>query len=392
MQMRRLDQILFLAVMVLATACAPLSTPTNAPPLATPTPTLPPYGVPGESLIGTEWRLVSYGPPDGPQQPVAESTLTFRSATEFGGTAGCNHYFGAYTLAGETLTIRDLGATERACLDEGVMEQESAFLAALNAARLLTVIEDTLTITYETGVLKFERVWPPPPAALEGTLWRLEAFEAGEVMSSLIAGTEITARFAEDKISGYSGCNWYSAEYTVEGATLKFGVAQQTVRDCLLTGAIEQETQFAEALQATTEFSIEGDRLTLSRSSGKLHFRAMPALSGPPFTGAAWRLVTFDAADPAQRLPENLEITATFDVEKVAGSAGCNTYTGSYTVEGDRVQVAGMGLTKKACEPETMQAEQRFVFEMQKPNLVVVETGRLTLINDNGLMVFETNP
>ena len=391
MWIRKRLWITSLALMVLA-ACAPLSTPTSAPPLATPTPTLPPYGVPGDGLIGTEWRLVSYGPSDAPQQPVADSTLVFRSATEFGGDAGCNQYFGTYALAGETLTMRDIGATEMACLDEGAMQQEGAFLAALNAARLLTVIENTLTITYETGMLRFERVLPPPPAALEGTLWRLEAFENGDNVSSLLAGTEITARFAEGKIIGYAGCNWYDAEYSVQGTTIAVEGVGQTERDCLLPGAMEQERQFTQALSATTELAIEGDRLTLSHPGGKLHFRAMPALSGPPFTGTLWRLVTFDAGDPTLALPGNIEITATFDGGEVSGSAGCNTYTGGYAVEGDRVQVAGMGLTKKACEPEVMQAEQRFVAEMQKSDIVVVEPGRLTVITDNGLMVFEATP
>jgi len=275
-----------------------------------------------------------------------------------------------------------------ACGEDGVMEQESAFFQQLSEGGLLARSGDELTITSASGVLKFERVVPPPPAALEGTLWRLEAFGIADAVSSLLANTEITAIFEKGKVTGYSGCNWYGADYELEGNNLKLGFAQQTVRACLQEGVLEQEQTFAEALRTATSFTIEADRLTLTHPGGALIFRAMPALSGAPFVGTLWKLITFDAADPAQAVPAEVEITATFAEGKVNGLGGCNNYFGEYTVENGSVTVANVGATKMACEG-VMELEQRFFTEIAKTHIVVVDAGQLRLVSDNGILVFE---
>jgi heat shock protein HslJ len=240
------------------------------------TPTLPPFGAPLENLVGTEWRLVGYGPAEALAAPVGSTliTLVFRSETELGGSGGCNSYFGSYALQGETFTVTGVGSTEMACLEEGVMAQESAYLQQLSAGGLLTQSGDELTLTNASGVLIFERVLPPPPAAFEGTLWRLEAFVQGEAVASPLAGVEISVTFSEGKASGFSGCNWFSAEYKVDGSTLELGLIQQTVRACLEPGVEDQERAFAEAFRTVNTFSVENDRLTLTHEGGVLHFRA----------------------------------------------------------------------------------------------------------------------
>jgi heat shock protein HslJ len=56
-------------------------------------------------------------------------------------------------------------------------------------------------------------------------------------------------------------------------------------------------------------------------------------------------------------------ITATFEDGQVRGSAGCNSYFGSYQVNGDKISVGQMGITEMAClEPEgVMDQELMFV-------------------------------
>jgi heat shock protein HslJ len=74
------------------------------------------------SLEGTQWvlvRLEGESPLPG-TVPSAEF-----SAEEISGTAGCNHYFGAYTASGSDITIGDLAQTEMSCADrEGLMDQK----------------------------------------------------------------------------------------------------------------------------------------------------------------------------------------------------------------------------------------------------------------------------
>jgi heat shock protein HslJ len=82
------------------------------------------------TLAGTQWVLVTL---EG-QPPLAAGTVPSAefTADQISGSTGCNHYFGAYEVRGDTLTLGAVASTEMACLEPaGVMDQEQAFLAAL---------------------------------------------------------------------------------------------------------------------------------------------------------------------------------------------------------------------------------------------------------------------
>jgi len=106
-----------------------------------------------------EWVLESYGEPSGLSGtlPGTEVTLTFdNSKDEVRGSAGCNSYFGQYTIDGDELSIGQLAQTEMYCMDpQGVMEQEQEYLSALQTAESFQVIERKLQIDCDHKILIF---------------------------------------------------------------------------------------------------------------------------------------------------------------------------------------------------------------------------------------------
>ncbi len=108
------------------------------------------------ALEGKTWVLQSYG-----GQAIltgSEVTLEFDSAEAgIGGIAGCNNYFGGYKVNGDALTFSAIGMTEMFCMDpEGIMDQESAYLAALGSAERFEIDGGTLRIYYAGNqVLEF---------------------------------------------------------------------------------------------------------------------------------------------------------------------------------------------------------------------------------------------
>ena len=72
-----------------------------------------------------------------------------------GGKSACNQWFGGYTLSGNELTFSDLGGTLMACVDEGVMNSETAFLSALGLVEIFTVEGNELNLTGEGVDLLF---------------------------------------------------------------------------------------------------------------------------------------------------------------------------------------------------------------------------------------------
>jgi heat shock protein HslJ len=102
-------------------------------------------------LDGTSWMLVSY---DG-ISPIAGRMITANFAQdEIDGSASCNHYFGAYKVKGNQLTIEGLGWTEMACLEpEGIMEQEQQVMNLLSQAESIQIDSNQLLIITSSGKL-----------------------------------------------------------------------------------------------------------------------------------------------------------------------------------------------------------------------------------------------
>lgn len=74
--------------------------------------------------------------------------------------------------------------------------------------------------------------------------------------------------------------------------------------------------------------------------------------------GSAWQVTTFAGQTPLADHP----ITVEFDNEgNIAGDGSCNRFGGSCKIEGDKIAVGPLRSTRRACEPEIMQQEHRFL-------------------------------
>jgi len=138
---------ILMLVWLLLTACA--ATGTNGNSRAEP------------DLVGTTWSLTAYGDPANPQPVITnyQPTLSFQEDT-VGGSTGCNEFGGNYTHADTTISFSGLFQTERACMADGVMQQEAAYMELLRNAETISRGEDSLTLTAPGGVLQFTATSP----------------------------------------------------------------------------------------------------------------------------------------------------------------------------------------------------------------------------------------
>src|SRR5262249_51254087 len=118
-----------------------------------------------------------------------------------------------------------------------------------------------------------------------------ESYNSGRgAVVSLVAGTEITARFAPAGLAGTAGCNPYLAGYTADGAALTITPPVSTRRACAEPpGVMEQEAAYLAALPTTARYRTGGDRLTLEQDDGArvatYTARAARGPAGLPRTG-----------------------------------------------------------------------------------------------------------
>ena len=104
---------------------------------------------------------------------------------------------------------------------------------------------------------------------LVGTNWTLESFHTGDAVSSVLAGTTITAVFTKDgSITGSAGCNQYFASYNVTGTSLQVSQVGSTKMACGAPGVMQQESSYLTLISQAKTFTINGDRLTLADAKG----------------------------------------------------------------------------------------------------------------------------
>lgn len=223
---------------------------------------------------------------------------------------------------------------------------------------------------------------------LEGTGWTLVTYDEGGSATDVPDGVSVTARFSEGRVSGISGCNRYTAEYTVDGDTLAIGPVAGTLMACP-EPASTVETAYLAALERTATFQTTATELTLSDADGQTVLTFAEA-DEPTLVGTTWSATGVNnGREAVVSLVEGTEVTATFaDDGTVSGSGGCNTYTGSYTVEDDALSIGPLATTLKAC-PEPQGAEEQeaqFLAAMERATTYLIDGTALELRDDAGAL------
>jgi len=101
-----------------------------------------------DPLDGTVWELKEIN-----DLPTLQNTIVTAEFTQgkVGGSSGCNSYGGAYKVNGNKFTSESIAMTLMACVDAGVMEQESAFLEILQKAQTFEIKDGQLLIFSSDG-------------------------------------------------------------------------------------------------------------------------------------------------------------------------------------------------------------------------------------------------
>ena len=81
------------------------------------------------------------------------------------------------------------------------------------------------------------------------------------------------------------------------------------------------------------------------------------ATGSPPEVTGAWELVEFSRDGEVVPEPVGGRATLTVTDDALSGTSFCNSYSGSYRLDGDDFAVSGLSSTEMGCAPELMDAE-----------------------------------
>ncbi len=104
-------------------------------------------------FVGTTWILDSFCTTDSVSSGIKGIPLTavFDNDGRVTGSAGCNDYFGSYTLTGNSLSIHSIGSTKMNCPGRGIMLQEQTYLASLGKAAGFTINGNRMSLSDAKG-------------------------------------------------------------------------------------------------------------------------------------------------------------------------------------------------------------------------------------------------
>lgn len=228
----------------------------------------------GRSLVGSQWRLNQYLNESGELQVTNVDTVIDAQFADgkLSGGGGCNRYFGNYTLGPNNQLLFDgpIGSTQMACAQQ-IASQEQRYLALLADVYRWEIKGDRLLLLNNQGqpVLQYRAELP---LTLVNSHWQAAGINNGRggVVSSAIT-TQVNAAFVDNKISGSSGCNRYSASYETSDSQITIGPVMTTRRQCdQPEGIMTQEQEFLQALAVTTQYKLTADKLELRDKNGSL--------------------------------------------------------------------------------------------------------------------------
>jgi heat shock protein HslJ len=196
------------------------------------------YKAQSQDLSGTSWEVISYN--NGKQAVTTvltgtTITLDFGTDGTVSGNSSCNNYHGTFTVTGKQITIGPLASTRMFCGEpEGVMDQETLYLAALQTAGTFKVEGTKLELRTTNGALAVQAAAAVPVTeassdAIQGILWQWISVtnqSTGEV-STVPNPENYTLTFnADGTLNGKADCNNFSGTYTQEnGFSITLGAS-----------------------------------------------------------------------------------------------------------------------------------------------------------------------
>lgn len=262
-------RLLFTLLALALAGCTPAAPPT-------PSPTPDPWAV-TEDLDGTSWLLMELNG----QPPIPGSRISLEFAEgRVGGYAGCNWYGGPYPAPGDASTPEvTFTITARACAEPpGVLEQESAYVRALESAAARQVAGSRLTFRDAAGIgiLEFEQeqLSQNNPADLVGTQWQLQSVDG----QPLLPEAPPTLRFdSAAALSGFAGCRDYRGTYAATATDITLSFLEMTTMECPDEARLVAEGAYTTYLGEIANYRLEGDALTVTTYGGVvLVFTTLP--------------------------------------------------------------------------------------------------------------------
>ncbi len=232
--------------------------------------------------------------------------------------------------------------------------------------RTLLCLALTLTLSLGTGIALAQDATPVPVLDVEWNLSKL----AGEDVSD--AGITATFHSEGTIVSGFGGCNTYTAGWSSDGVALEIEQILATLKLCQPEVSDRERTYF-KTLQAATGWTLDGSVVTITSADGSTLVFGGDAAESP--IAGSWSLTSIDG----DRVPAGITATAVFGPDHaLSGKGGCNDFRGQYTTDGTSLSISDLLASLMFC-PDASEFESRYLSALGQASGWSVDGGSLTI-------------
>jgi heat shock protein HslJ len=352
-------------------------------------------------LVGIVWEWERFLGNDGSVLEVNDPsryTLVLNPDGTYQVGADCNMSGGAYTLDGGSLTLQP-GPTTLAECEPGSLYDE--FLAYLGHVRTHVRADDgklVLDLWADAGQMVFRPVQaiqlPEAEPDLVGITWEWVAFLGGDdsridvddpSLYTLTLNPDGTYQVKAD-------CNMAGGAYTLDEAHLALEPGPMTLAEC---GPDSLYDEFLTKLGYVRTYVYVADEgewvLDLWADAGQMVFqRAEPPGTAVSLEDTLWQLASYgDGQGNLVDVLLDAEVTAEFSDGQIAGSAGCNRYSASYSLEGSAIALGPVAVTRMICAAPDgiMEQEHGYLVALGSATAYRIDGDSLELTDVNGVVL-----
>ena len=150
---------------------------------------------------------------------------------------------------------------------------------------------------------------------------------------------------------------------------------------------MEQEVLFLGILTGADGFTQVGGVFELEGVAGSVSFVEPAPVVNAVLDGTAWALDSLIDGDTAMSVLATTEPSLTVDTggRSMQGTTGCNSFSGTVTIEGNGFMVTKMTWTEIGCESDIMRQEAFILDVLQNAERYEIEGDHLTISSTDGL-------